>query len=60
VEGLGFWVGTTIFFETVLEEVAGKLLERKIIGRKGELQFPCTVAELGTSLADMEMEDLRI
>jgi hypothetical protein len=63
VEGLGIRVGTAILLETVLEEVAADgRLESRIYNiwtdTKDDVQLPCTVPELGSGLADMEVKDL--
>ncbi len=61
---LGIRVGTAIGSEAVLEEVAISGVNGGSYGaearerRCGVSQFPCAVAELGASLAQMEMKDL--
>jgi hypothetical protein len=63
VEGLGIRVGAAILLETVLEEVAADgRLESRIYNiwtdTRDDVQLPCTVPELGSGLADMEVKDL--
>jgi hypothetical protein len=62
VEGLRIGVGTSILLEAVLEQVAGYILVGVQGGisivRYGNAQFPRTVSELRTGLADMEMKNL--